>query len=189
MGNDHISMRQLLALEFAALLAPTLQYLPGQSANLAGEAGWLSALAALPALLLLAWGLGRLPAGTGLAGGLELAFGKVLGRAATAVYLLWGLVCLASQLRSYGQRFLSTSYRNVSLASFVVILLGLGLWLAWGKLSAFARTGEVFFLILCATVGAVLVFALFNMEPQNFLPIWTEDLAGVAKTAVPGLGV
>lgn len=189
MDHDHISMRQLLALEFAALLSPALQYLPGQSAAAAGEAGWLSAIAALPAFLVLAWGLSRLPEGMGLAGGLELAFGRVLGRAATAAYLLWGLVCLAAQLRGYGQRFLSTGYRNVSLASFIVILLGLALWLAWGKLSAFARAGEIFYLILCVTVGAVLVFALFNVETQNFLPVWTEDLGGIARSALPGLGV
>lgn len=189
MENDHISMRQILALEFAALLSPALQYLPGQSAGEAGEAGWLSAIAALPAFLLLAWGLGRLPEGTGLAGGLELAFGRAVGKAATAAYLLWGLVCLACQLRAYGQRFMSTDYRNTSLSAYVVILLGLAVWLAWGKLSAFARAGEIFYLILCVTVGAVVVFASFNIEAQNFLPVWTEDLGGAARSALPALGV
>lgn len=189
MENDRISMRQLLALEFAALLSPALQYLPGQSAAAAGEAGWLSAIAALPVLLLLAWGLGRLPEGTALSGGLERAFGRAAGRAVTAVYLLWGLVCLACQLRAYGQRFMSTDYRNTSLSAFVVILLGLGLWLAWGKLSDFARAGEIFYLILCVTVGAVVVFAAFHMEAQNVLPVWTEDLGGAARSALPALGV
>lgn len=51
MPDDRISLRQLLALLFAALLAPAIGVLPSQTAALAGEAGWLSALAALPVLL------------------------------------------------------------------------------------------------------------------------------------------
>ena len=55
MPDDRISLRQLLALLFAALLAPAIGVLPSQTAALAGEAGWLSALAALPVLLGLCW--------------------------------------------------------------------------------------------------------------------------------------
>lgn len=47
MPDDRISLRQLLALLFAALLAPAIGVLPSQTAALAGEAGWLSALAVL----------------------------------------------------------------------------------------------------------------------------------------------
>ena len=67
MPDDRISLRQLLALLFAALLAPAIGVLPSQTAALAGEAGWLSALAALPVLLGLCWVLFALlrPAGEG----------------------------------------------------------------------------------------------------------------------------
>ncbi len=191
-GDDRVSMRQLLAVLFAALLSPALHSLPGQSAAAAGEAGWLSALAALPVFLLLAWGLCRLlrglPEGTGLAGAFQTVLGGPLGKLVCATYLLWGLVCLSAVLRSYGQRFLSTGYRNVSLGAYVVILLGLAVWLAWGKLSAFARAGEIFYLILCVTVGAVVVFALFNVEAQNVLPLWVEDVPAAARSALPALG-
>ena len=40
MPDDRISLRQLLALLFAALLAPAIGVLPSQTAALAGEAGW-----------------------------------------------------------------------------------------------------------------------------------------------------
>ena len=52
MPDDRISLRQLLALLFAALLAPAIGVLPSQTAALAGEAGWLSALAALPGAIM-----------------------------------------------------------------------------------------------------------------------------------------
>ena len=65
MADDRISLRQLLSLLFAALLAPAIGVLPAQTAALAGEAGWLSALAALPVLLAALWALWALlrPAG------------------------------------------------------------------------------------------------------------------------------
>lgn len=192
-SDDKISMRQLLALLFAALLSPAVQTLPGRSAAIAGEAGWLSALIAMPALLALCWGLfrlfRRLPEGTGLAGAFELTLGRTLGKLLTLLYLLWGLTALSANLRAYGQRFLTTSYRNVSLWGFILILLGLALWLARGKLSAFARAGEIFYLILCLALGGVLLFALFNLETRNVLPIWAEDLPGAARSAIPALGV
>ena len=136
-------MRQLLALLFAALLSPAVQLLPRSSATLAGEAGWLSALAALPVYLLLCWLvlrlLGRFPEGTGLAEAFQRTLGAPLGKGLTLLYLLWGLVALAANLRSCGQRLLTTSYRNTSLWGFVFLLLAVVLWTARGKLSAFAR--------------------------------------------------
>lgn len=84
MPDDRISLRQLLALLFAALLAPAIGVLPSQTAALAGEAGWLSALAALPVLLGLCWVLFALlrPAGegAGLAQVTETVLGRGLGK-------------------------------------------------------------------------------------------------------------
>ena len=185
-------MRQLLALLFAALLSPAVQLLPRSSATLAGEAGWLSALAALPVYLLLCWLvlrlLGRFPEGTGLAEAFQHTLGAPLGKGLTLLYLLWGLVALAANLRSCGQRLLTTSYRNTSLWGFVFLLLAVVLWTARGKLSAFARAGEIFFLILCMALGAVLFFGAFNLEADNVLPVWVEDVPDVLTSAVPVLG-
>lgn len=184
-------MRQLLVLLFVGLLAPAIRVLPGESAAIAGEAGWLSALAALPAALGLCWALLRLlrglPAGTGLAGALERVWGRLLGKLLLAVYLLWGLLQLCAHTRFYGQRFLSTGYGNAPLLLYIAVLLGLTLWAAWGKLSAFCRAGEIFYLILAVTLGLVLLFAWFNVEPENLFPIWVEDAPAVLRSSLPAL--
>ena len=92
MPDDRISLRQLLALLFAALLAPAIGVLPSQTAALAGEAGWLSALAALPVLLGLCWVLFALlrPAGegAGLAQVTETVLGRGLGKATVLTVFL-----------------------------------------------------------------------------------------------------
>ena len=59
MEQEKISMRELLALLFAALLCPAVRALPARTAG-AGRGGWLTALLALPVLLLLCGGLLRL---------------------------------------------------------------------------------------------------------------------------------
>ena len=177
---------------FVSALSPASQALPRTTAALAGEAGWLSTLIALPVMVLLCLALRRLSAcaseGGGLAAGFERALGRRWGRALTFLYLLWGLLVLSANLRAYGQRYLITSYRNTSLAAEVVILLLLVVSLARGKLSAFARAGEIFFLILALMLSTVLFFALLNLEWKNVLPVWVEDLPAGALSALSALG-
>ena len=193
MQKDNLSMRQLLVLLFVALLSPAIRVLPGETAAVAGEAGWLSSVAAILPALLLCWVflslLGRFQEGTGLGEAIERVLGKVLGKALLLIYLLWGLVLLCVNTRLFGQRFLSTGYRNSSLWLFIVGLLAVVLWMAWGKLSAFARAGEVFYLILALTLGAVLLFAFFNVEKENVFPVWIKDIKPVLWSGVPVLGV
>ena len=80
MKTDNISMQQILSLLSAALLSPLILLLPGETVVAGGRAGWLSALAALPVTLMAGWAFRKLvegaPEETGLAGGLELAFGR-----------------------------------------------------------------------------------------------------------------
>lgn len=191
--NDSISMRQLLVLLFTALLSPAIQALPGQTAALAGAAGWLSPLPALPILLLLCLALFSLfrdlPGHTGLAGALKLALGKGLGSVVIGAYLLWGLLLLCVDVRRYALRFLSTSYRNAPLGLFVVILLAAVLWVARGRLCAFTRAGEIFYLALAVALGLVLFFGLFRVRAEHVLPVWVEDAPAVAAASGPVLSV
>lgn len=190
-SKDSISMRELLVLLFVGLLSPAIQTLPSATAPVAGEAAWLSAVAALPGALILCWILLRigktLPEGAGLGEAFQAAFGKLLGKAAVLLYLLWGLLLLGIHTRLCAQRFLSTTYRNTPLLLFIVVLLAVVLWMARGKLAAFARAGEVFYLILALTLGAVLVFGAGNVEGQNVFPIWVEDVPATLHAAVPVL--
>ena len=131
MADDRISLRQLLSLLFAALLAPAIGVLPAQTAALAGEAGWLSALAALPVLLAALWVLWALlrPAGegAGLAQVTQRVLGRPLGRLVLLLCLGWGLLLLAANARLFSLRFLSTSYSNSPAGLFLAVLLVPGL--------------------------------------------------------------
>ena len=189
MVNDRISLGQLLSLLFAALLSPMIQILPRESALAAGRAGWLTTLAAFPVILLLCWAFctvpGRLGEGVGLARGLEIVFGRIIGKGLTALYLVWGVLLLGWSARWSAYRVLSVNYRNAPLPLFILSLLLLTLWMGRKKLSAFARAGEIFALAL----GTALVLALFRTEWENVGPIWLEDAPGVLRGVLPVLGL
>lgn len=193
MNNENGSARQLLTLLFAALLSPAIQVLPAQTAAAAGEAGWLSALFALPGVLLLCLALIGLlrgaPEGTGLAGAIRLTLGRGAGSALLWLYLLWGIVLMGAGARRYALRFLSTSYRNAPLTLFIVILLLGALWVGRGRLAALLRAGEILYLALAGALGLVLVLGLFQIKGEHLLPVWLQDLPGAAASGLSVLSV
>lgn len=193
MADDRISLRQLLALLFAALLAPAIGVLPAQTAAQAGEAGWLSALAALPVLLAALWALCALlrPAGegAGLTQVTQRVLGKPLGKAVLLLCLGWGLLLLAANARLFSLRFLSTGYRNGPAGLFLIVLLALALWLAWKPVRVLARAGEIFRWALVVGLVFSLALGAFQMEPRHVLPVWVEDVPGLLTAALPVLGL
>ena len=186
MPDDRISLRQLMALLFAALLAPAIGALPSRTAAVAGEGAWLSALVALPGLLGLCWVLFALlrPAGegAGLAQVTQTILGRTPGRAVLLLYLAWGLLLLCANARSFSLRFLSTSYQNGPQGLFLVVLLGLTLWLVRRPVRVLARTGEFFYLALVIGLVFSLVLGSFQVEPRHILPVWLTDVPGVLRS-------
>ena len=140
MEEKQISQTQLCALLWAGLMAPAAELLPAVTLPIAGRGAWLSALAALPVLLLLGWGLGRLGLRHGgLAGAIRWGLGPVVGRLVLLLYFIWGELLLALRLRLCAQRLIASGERDGSLWFFLPAAALLVLWMARGKLPAFAR--------------------------------------------------
>lgn len=189
MDQDRVSLRQLLTLTFAALLSPAIRILPGRTAEIAGEGGWLAAVAALPVLLGLCWVLFALLKGKGLGQTALEVLGPVLGRVVMALYLLWGLFLLAANARLVALRFLTVSYRNAPLPLFLAALLAITFWLTIKPVRVLARAGEVFYLALAIGLGLSLAMGAFQMDPGRILPLWGEDLPAIGAAALPVLGL
>lgn len=190
MKQDHISTRQLGALLWAGLMAPAAELLPAVTLPLAGRAAWLSALAALPAVLLIGWALAQLGLSRdGLAGAVCRGMGPWAGKVVLLLYVIWGELLLALRLRLCAQRLLTAGERDGSLWFFLPAAAALVLWMARGKLSAFARAGEVFLAVLLTAAGAVLLLSLPQTEGEHLLPLWWGDLTNAGRAALPVLGV
>ena len=190
MEEKQISQTQLCALLWAGLMAPAAELLPAVTLPIAGRGAWLSALAALPVLLLLGWGLGRLGLRHGgLAGAIRWGLGSVVGRLVLLLYFIWGELLLALRLRLCAQRLIASGERDGSLWFFLPAAALLVLWMARGKLPAFARAGQVFLAVLLTAAGAVLLLSLPQVRGEHLLPLWWGDALPVLRSTVPLLGV
>ena len=182
MGRDRITARQLMVLLFLELLSPGVQLTTGWAARRAGAAGWLAGLGAIPLLLLVLWLVRRLtrdlPEGQGLAEGYLAAFGPAAGRGVLAAYAGWELVRLVAGLRLYGQK-VTMDYDDERLWFCLIVLAAVAVWIACGRLSAFARAGEIFYLAMCALLVLLIGAGLLQIDPLNLAPVSIDELAGL----------
>ena len=191
MEQREISTRQMLVLLFSAMLSPTIRALPRRSASSGGTGGWLSALVAVVPLLIVVaviiTSLRRLPKGSGLGDLLEQGVGRIGGRVLSAVYGAWTLLAVAVFLRVYSERFLSTTYVNGSIYLFLVAILLLTLWNSNGSLGAFARMGQIFFVLLVITLVLVLGVAAGEVKIERVFPLWWQDTPDILRSSIPAM--
>ena len=188
MKRDTISHTQLTALVWAGVLAPAAELLPAVTLPLAGKGAWLAPAAAIPLVLLGGWLLGGLARGRGLAASIREVLGPVAGRGVLLIYMAWALVLLALRLRLCAQRLLGAGVRDGTMWFFLLAVAGMALWMGVGKLSAFARAGQLYLAVLLATAGVVLALALVRARPELVLPLWREDVVPVLASALPAAG-
>lgn len=190
MDRDRISQTQLSALLWAGLLAPAAELLPAVTLPQAGRGAWLTGVMAMPVVMLLGLALGRLGRGPGgLAGAIRRGLGPVMGRALLLLYLLWGECLLALRLRLCAQRLLASGERDGSLWFFLPAAALLALWMARGRLAAFARAGQIFLGVLAVTGAAVLALSLPQLRGEHLLPVWWGEARGALRGTLPALGV
>ena len=120
------SHRSAAALSTVALLAPALRLCPAGSAALAGRAAWLSALLALPPMLLYLLLLCRLMAqareGEGLAELCLRLTGPLPGRLLLGLLAAWLLLYGAFVLRAGADRFVVTLFPRGSPTELALIM-------------------------------------------------------------------
>ena len=165
---------------FTALLSPAVRALPGWTVGTAGESAWLTGILAFPPFLLLGWMVFSLCRRSGgLAQAYQDAFGPLAGKVAIVIYLSWALFLLCAEGRLYAERMLSAGYRSAAPWVFLLVLLGVVLWMGRRKLGAFARAAEICYLVLALTLGLVLLFSILDMSPEHVLPVWITDVPAV----------
>ena len=188
MNKDQISMRQLMVLLFLGQLSPGIHLISGSLARRAGSAGWLAPLGALLLLLALGWLASRLagdlPKGQGLANGFRAALGTWGGRLAATLYIMWGFLLLTVELRLYGERMTTLSPGGTGRWFFLLALSAVLAWMASGKLSAFARAGEIFYLAMLLLLAVVAGAGLLQIDGLNLLPVRGRELTGVPAAAL-----
>lgn len=178
MGRDEISERQLAVTLAVALLMLVSALLPTLTAQLAGSAGWLSALGAIPVLLCAGWVTKKV--------GLPLN-GKYLRIIFGTIYMLWTLLLLALCLRLCAARLAEIGGETAGAICACAAAL-LAVWMGMGKLSAFARAVEIFYLALAVLLAGMLLLSLFQIEWSNFAADWVQ-LCKLPRSSAAAAGV
>ena len=190
--DRQFNLRQLLSLGAVIALTPALRLFPTQSAKLAGRAGWLAPLMALPLLICWAWAAARF-AGLMRPGeqfpALVLRLGgKRLGRPALALLTLWCLVYAAFVLRSGADRLVGTVYPGASPLLFSQVMGLIALVASLTEPRTLVRLGRMLLPLLLAPC-ALLVRSLLSCDPNNLWPVGPTDLWPVLKAAPAPLDI
>lgn len=181
MKRDGISMRQLMVLIVTALLMPATALLPTMTARLSGSAGWLSLVGAAPLLLGVCW------ATRGIYRSNLKWVGTVPKAIIIIMYLAWTFLVLMVALRLSGAR-LAEVYGETAAVICAAAMLLAAVWMGVGKLSAFARAGEIFYLALVVLLVGVLVLAIIKIEGSNFA-VNREELSALPKSSIATAGL
>lgn len=191
--REQYNSRQLFSLGAVIALTPALRLFPAQAARLAGRAGWLAPLAALPAALLwaraMALLLDTMQPGEQLPDLVLRLGGKHLGRPALTVFIVWCLTYAAFVLRSGADRLVGTVYPGASPVLFSQLMGLTALAAALSTPRALVRIGRMLLPLLFGVLGLLLFFALLSADWGNLLPLSPSDLLPVAKTVPVPLNI
>jgi len=191
--NDVIRLRQLMALAVVGLMSAVLRLIPNVVVTKAGAAGWLAPVAAIVPLLLLVWVMAALTKSRQEGEGMTQIFYNVLGpaggRILAILFALWLIIYGGFTLRAGSERLLSAVYRQGNINVFMLVTLAAAAVGAWGRVSALARSAEVFSLFLIGIFLIVFGFSLPNMEGSNLLPVSYLDTGNILMGALPVVNV
>ncbi len=192
-ANNQFNRRQLLSLCLLILLVPALRLYPAASAESAGRAAWLCALAALPALLLYLRFLCRFMElrreGEGLAELIQRSLGGRFGQAALMLMTAWLMLYGGFVLRSGAERFVVTSFPHSSPAVFSLTLGLLALLGALGSPRTLVRAARMILPLLFLVLLPVLFFGLRSVDRTNLLPLTVYDTVPLLKGTLPVVNV
>ena len=189
MRDDKISRTQLMALLWAGVMAPAAELRPVLLLPGAGRGAWLAVILAAPLVLAAGWLLGALAGRDGLAKTVTGLLGRWLGGAVLLLYIVWALFLLSLRLRLCAQRLLASGERDGAMWFFLLAVAAVLLWMGRGRLSAFARAGQLFLTALLITAGVVLGLSLFQARPERLFPLWWGEAGTVLQAALSAAGV
>lgn len=181
--------RQLLSLVFVSSLAPAIRLLPKYNAQVAGSAGWISPLIALPILILYVWLLSsfmqKRKSGEGLGELILRTNGRVFGSVVLCIAAAFLIFCCGFILRSGAERFICTVYPASGPWLFVIVMLILGTIAALGPTKALLRSSRIFSPVLVAVLLLVLVFAMITVDFNHLLPLRKAEPVRIIMAAFP----
>ncbi len=180
-----LTEKQLWTIGSLAVLSPLLRVVPEENLRAAGDAGWLSGLAALPMLalygLFLRAALRALPDGKTVGESLSLPLRRLLG--------LWALFYAAFCLRMSAERFFTALGVFSAWQPFAITLAALAaVAAAWGA-KPLGRAAQIFLAAVTAALLLALGCALPQMDWGRLGGVSQYDMMPILRGALPTVSV
>ncbi|MDR1067029.1 MAG: endospore germination permease [Clostridiales bacterium] len=180
--NDKITARQLQILALLDIFGANIIYLPREASKFAGQNGWAALGLASCAAIVYVWlatTLGRKfpnESFTSYCGKITTTYAaKIL----TILFALKIIINVSSRIRLFAEILKSALLVNTPIN---VIFFGILAVAAFGAAKGYetrARVGEILFPLIFAPLAFIFIFAAFEMDYSNLLPVLrsTEGLA------------
>lgn len=192
-NNSLYDRRSLLTFGTLTILSPALRLFPTGATALAGRATWLSALAAIPLMILYVFFLSALMAqrqeGENLQELMLRIFGKTAGRIALALIAAWMILYAGFTLRSGSDRFVITIYPNSSPGGFSAVMALVSFVAVLGSARSIVRSARIVMPIVLGALLLVLFFSMFSIHMDNLLPITVYDAVPVLKGSLAAIDI
>ncbi|WP_221567355.1 GerAB/ArcD/ProY family transporter [Alkalihalobacillus sp. TS-13] len=118
---------------------------------------------------------------------LQIAFGKILGKAVGFIYIIYFTYLAARVLRDFGELLLSATLVETPLFIILTIMILASFYVISKGIEVLARTSEFYFPILTGLVffGIALLFASKAVDLKKLQPYFGDGWGVILKTAFP----
>ncbi|GGF84597.1 germination protein [Paenibacillus albidus] len=180
--KQKISTRQAAILIVYTVVGDMILIIPGILANLAKQDAWVSALAGIPAGIILLWMffyLSCLFPGLSLVGICRRVFGKWLGNLVSAWYMFFFACSTAVYIREIGDFITVQILRDTPIRAVHLLFVFLLLYGFRKGLEPIARTAELLFFLFILGLISMVVLGIQNIDFANLKPVLQEGLLPV----------
>jgi spore germination protein KB len=186
-GGQKITLLQALLIYVVMGHTASMRYISNTTASTAHQAAWLSVLVSLivftPYFLILYRVMKKFE-GRSLHHLFCTVFGNAVGKALSALYLIWLFILLGLYIRYTGGNLVTTVFvgTDESLIMFMVVAI-VGVMLRWG-IEVIARMNKIIFVLILLQFAVTLFFLFLHFRPDYVTPISTLDIVPLLKSAI-----
>lgn len=190
--KNKITIRQTYIIFIIITLSPAIRLFPSFGAQLGEKSAWTAPIISVIPLFIILCVLNAFFKNSNnknLSDAFISAIGKIPGKVVLGFYLIWGVFLYFLYIRYFATRLLMSTYPNVDIRFFILVMLLIVYIAIRGKIETFARFSEIFFLLITLVFIIFFIFLCPSLKVSNLLPLTHYDIGLAIKSTYPVIGV
>ncbi|MFD2329661.1 endospore germination permease [Cohnella sp. GCM10020058] len=186
-GKESISPAQMGALLYMSVIGTAFLVMPSAATVMAGSDMWMTPVFAAIGGFIPVWAairLHRLYPGKHLFGAMEEALGRIAGRTAGIVFLLFHLHICGATLRDYSEFIAGNFFQQTPLVVLMASMLIVCAMALKAGIETLARCAQIFLPVVLALLLINVILLIPDMNGSEILPVLGNGPLPVAKGIV-----